>query len=185
METEATELIQGLCRKDRQAQQRMLLMYGDMVWSQVARIVGCQEDAEEVYQDVFVKAFRNISSYDESRASLSTWLSRIAYNESLNFARRKQLFIVHVDDCAEEVENTSDEELDQAFQQQDEQAVRALEQALEHLPPDDLGLVMMRYFENMAIKDIAYVTDKHPSTIASRLSWIRKKLYKLIKSTRQ
>ena len=75
---ETNELVYGLCRKDRQAQWRMLQTYGEMIFGQVARIVTCQEDAEEVYQDVFVKVFSNIRSYDSSKASLSTWLSRIA-----------------------------------------------------------------------------------------------------------
>ena len=88
MEKETQTLIQALCRQDGQAQRRVLRLYGTMVFRQVARIVTCQEDAEEVYQDVFVKVFRNIQSYDSRQASLATWMSRIAYNESLNFVRR-------------------------------------------------------------------------------------------------
>ena len=55
---ETDELIRGVIRNDRYAQQRMLQAYGRMVFGQIARIITSQEDAEEVYQDVFVKVFR-------------------------------------------------------------------------------------------------------------------------------
>ena len=94
-----------------------------MIFGQVARIVTCQEDAEEVYQDVFVKIFRNIQSYDSRQASLATWMSRIAYNESLNFVRRAQQPVIYVDDRDVDLESIQDEASAQVFQQQDEATI--------------------------------------------------------------
>ncbi|MBQ8736863.1 MAG: sigma-70 region 4 domain-containing protein [Bacteroidaceae bacterium] len=68
------------------------------------------------------------------------------------------------------------------FQQQDEQAVQTVERALDYLPPDELALITMFYFDDMSIKDIAFVTDSISSTVASRLSRTRNKLYRIIKS---
>jgi RNA polymerase sigma-70 factor (ECF subfamily) len=68
------------------------------------------------------------------------------------------------------------------FQQQDEQTVRIVERALDYLPPDELALITMFYFDDMSIKDIAFVTDSISSTVASRLSRTRNKLYRIIKS---
>lgn len=184
MDSETHELIRGLRRQERKAQQRMLQTYGDLVFAQVASIVGCREDAEEVYQDVFVKAFRSIGTYDEHRAPLVAWLSRIACHESLNYLRCRSLPVVPIDDSDENVESMPDETLDQFFRQQDEDAVQSLEKALEFLPPDDLALVTMFYFEKQSMKDIAYIVDSNPFAIASRLSRIRKRLYKIIKSSR-
>ena len=82
MNIETDILIRGVRKQNKQAQQRVLQLYGEMVFGQVARIVTCQEDAEEVYQDVFIKVFRSIESYDSRQASLATWISRIAYHES-------------------------------------------------------------------------------------------------------
>lgn len=183
MDNETHELIRGLCRQKRKAQQRMLQTYGDLVFAQVASIVGCQEDAEEVYQDVFVKAFRSIDTYDERRAPLVAWLSRIACHESLNYLRCRCLPVIPIDESDEDVESIPDETLDQFFQLQDEDAVQSLEKTLEFLPPDDLALVTMFYFEKRSMKDMAYIMDSNPSTIASRLSRIRKRLYKMIKSS--
>ena len=62
-ETEVS-LIEGLRKQDRSAQQQMLDSYGRDVFAQIARLIPGIEDAEEVYQDVFVKVFRNIGKYD-------------------------------------------------------------------------------------------------------------------------
>lgn len=99
------KLIERLKSDDSHAQQELLTIYGEIVFRQIARIVFCQEDAEEVYQDVFLKAFRHIGSYDITQASLSTWLSRIAYNESLNFIRKRKPPILYVDDRETDLES--------------------------------------------------------------------------------
>ena len=176
------KLIQSLCRQEAQAQRYLLQQYGEMIFGQVARIVTCQEDAEEVYQDVFVKVFRNIQSYDAKQASLATWMSRIAYNESLNFVRRAPQPIIYVDDRDVDLESIQDEAVSTVFQQQDEQTIQLIEHALEYLPPDEMALIMMFYFDDMSIKDIAYTTDSTPPTVASRLSRTRRKLYRIIQS---
>lgn len=182
MEKETQTLIQALCRQDGQAQRRVLQLYGTMIFGQVARIVTCQEDAEEVYQDVFVKIFRNIQSYDSRQASLATWMSRIAYNESLNFVRRTQQLVIYVDDRDVDLESIQDEALAQVFQQQDEATIQLIGHALDYLPPEEQALITMFYFDDMSLKDIAYATDSTPSTVASRLSRTRRKLYRIIQS---
>lgn len=176
------KLIQSLCRQEEKAQRYLLQQYGGMIFGQVARIVTCQKDAEEVYQDVFVKVFRNIQSYDAKQASLATWMSRIAYYESLNFVRRAPQPIIYVDDRDVDLESIQDEAVSKVFQQQDEQTIQLIEHALDYLPPDEMALIMMFYFDDMSIKDIAYTTDSTPPTVASRLSRTRRKLYRIIQS---
>lgn len=96
---QATDLfIEQLRKGNRAAYQRLVSDYGPAVFQMVRRIVVRQEDAEEVWQDVFVKALQGIGSYDSRKASLATWLSRIAYHESLNFMRKRQPDIVYMED---------------------------------------------------------------------------------------
>lgn len=73
-------IIHGLRKRSPRAQQQTLELYGNIVWTQVVRLVPNVEDAEEVYQDVFIKIFNNIKMYDETKASLKTWIRHIAYN---------------------------------------------------------------------------------------------------------
>lgn len=177
MEKETTILISELRQRKSAACQKLLATYGPMVFRMVQRIVPLREDAEEVYQDVFVKALRGIEGYNPQQATLATWLNRIAYHESLNFIRGRSPVIVSMED--HELSNsllTSDEE------PQDEQTIQQLEQALEKLPAHEQAIVSMFYYDNMSLADIAFVTGSITSTVGSQLSRIRKKLYRMIKS---
>ena len=95
MEQTSDLFIDQLRKRNRAACQRLVGDYGAAVFQLVRRIVGRQEDAEEVCQDVFVKALQGIDGYDSRKASFATWLSRIAYHESLNFLRAPPRYCVH------------------------------------------------------------------------------------------
>ena len=178
MEQETTILISELQQHKPAACQRLLSEYGPMVFRMVQRIVTRREDAEEVYQDVFVKALRGIEGYNPGQASLATWLNRIAYHESLNFVRGKKPTLLYIDD--NELGANTLEDPDDA--PQDEETIRQLEQALTKLLPHEQAVVSMFYFDNMSLADIAFVTGSIPSTVGSQLSRIRKKLYRIIKT---
>lgn len=108
-----TELIEGLRKQSPKAQQEMLDRYGRDVFAQVVRIVSQTENAEEVYQDVFVKVFSHIGQFDGDRSSLRTWVVRIAYNEAISFLRRKSAPTVYFDDYDRGVETLTDAEVDE------------------------------------------------------------------------
>ena len=178
MEHETDILINDLRQRKPAACQRLLATYGPAVFRMVQRIVSCREDAEEVYQDVFVKALRSIEGYDIRQASLATWLNRIAYHESLNAVRSKRPTTVSLDDgdLAPDLLDIPDNA------PPDEQTIRQIEQALAKLPPHEQAIVSMFYYDNMSLADIAYVTGSIPSTVGSQLCRIRKKLYRIIKT---
>ena len=178
MEQDSTILISNLRQRKPAACQRLLTEYGPAVFRMVQRIVTRREDAEEVYQDVFVKALRGIEGYNPRQASLATWLGRIAYHESLNFVRGKKPNIVYMDDSELGIDTL--EAPDDA--PPDEQTIRQLEQALAMLPSHEQAIVSMFYSDNMSLADIAFVTGSIPSTVGSQLSRIRKKLYRIIKT---
>jgi RNA polymerase sigma-70 factor (ECF subfamily) len=179
MELETELFIEQLRKGDRAACQRLVGDYGPAVFQMVRRIVERQEDVEEVWQDVFVKALRGIGGYDSRKASLSTWLCRIAYHESLNFVRTRRPDVVYMDEHDLGLNGLDDAPEESAY---DSQTVQALEEALEMLPPHEQAVITMFYYDNMSLADIAYVTGSIPSTIGSQLSRIRKKLYRIIKS---
>jgi RNA polymerase sigma-70 factor (ECF subfamily) len=174
-------LIEGLMQQSPQAQQELLDRYGRLVFAQVARLVPGTENAEEVYQDVFVKVFRNIGQYDSERSALKTWLSRIAYNEAISYLRRKSPPVVYYEDRSGEADRLTDAEVNETFGRPSTETVQLIRAALKHLPPDERALITMFYYEEMSLKEIAYVTESIPTTVASKLSRTRKKLYKIIK----
>lgn len=174
-------ILDGLLRNQPDAQRRLLQQYGERVFAQIVRIIPIQEDAEEVYQDVFLKVFRNVDSYHAERASLSTWLLRIAYHEALNFVRGKKPTVISFDDYEPSIEKLSEHDVDVLMNRTDEETVLLMEQALQKLLPKEQSLIGMFYYEDLSLKEIAYITDSTTTTIASRLCRIRQKMYHVIK----
>ena len=151
--------------------------YSQQVLDFTSRMMPDVEDAKEVAQDAFVKAFRSLTSF-RFQSSFCTWVCRIAYHESLNFVRGKKPNIVYMDDRDLGIDTL--EAPDDA--PQDEETIQKLEQALAKLPPHEQAVVSMFYYDNMSLADIAFVTGSITSTVGSQLSRIRRKLYRIIKT---
>ena len=174
-------LIEGLREQSPKAQRLALERYGNDVFAQVARMLPSVEDAEEVYQDVFVKVFRNIKLYDEEKSSLKTWISRIAYNEAVTWLRHKRQSMIYFEDREGKADLLSDAEVEETLGHPNSEMVQLIHSALKLLPPDERAIVTMFYFEEMSLKEIAFVTESIPTTVASKLSRTRKKICKIIK----
>ena len=154
-----TELIAGLMKQSPQAQQQMLDQYGRDVFAQVVRLVSVVENAEEVYQDVFVKVFQHIDRYDAEK-------------------------VVYFEDQGNKIEALTDAEVDETFGQANQETVQLIRAALKYLPPDERAIITMFYYEERSLKEIAYITESIPTTIASKLSRTRKKLCRIINMLR-
>lgn len=150
--------------------------YSQQVLDFTARMVSCMADAEELAQNAFVKAFNKFEKF-EQRASFLTWVSRIAYNESINHLKRRKLHYVDIDEVPVADCNLLDDELSTG----NEERIKLLEKAINALPPDERMLVHLYYYEDKPLNEIAYVMDAEPNALAVRLHRIRKKLLITIK----
>lgn len=156
----------------------LLDKYSGPIHSLIVRIVGSREDAEELAQDAFVKAFRSLSSF-KGGSSFATWLYRIAYNTAISHTRKKQYEFLAIEDSA--LENVSGEDANDLLSQATatEQLAR-LEKALAQLPPDERALVLLFYHKEKTIEEIVAITGLTASNVKTRLFRIRKKLFLLI-----
>ncbi len=127
--------------------------YGEQLYWQVRRIVLTHDDANDVMQNVFVKAWTNIGSF-RSDSKLSTWLYRIAVNESLDFIRRKKtLQTVSADDDDAGVANTL--MADKYFDGDETEA--QLQQAIARLPEVQRTVFNLRYYGEMKYSEMSRV----------------------------
>jgi RNA polymerase sigma-70 factor (ECF subfamily) len=145
--------------------------YSQQVLDFTVRMVSCMADAEELAQNAFIKAFNKFEKF-EQRASFLTWVSRIAYNESINHLRRRKLHYVDIDEVPIADCNLLDDELSTG----NEERIKLMEEAINILPPDERMLVHLYYYEDKPLNEIAYVMDVEPNALAVRLHRIRKKL---------
>jgi RNA polymerase sigma-70 factor (ECF subfamily) len=149
--------------------------YQDMVYTIAVRVLHNREDAEEVAQDAFVKAFRKLSTFRrESR--FSTWLYRIAYNEAISKTRLKK--IPELEFSEEINESTANEEIEEGMMGLDtaEQKL-AIGKAVNRLTEHDQLLIRLFYYEDLPVSDIAKVTGLSESNVKVRLHRLRKKIY--------
>ena len=149
--------------------------YSQQVLDFTVRMVGSKADAEELAQNAFVKAFSRIETF-EGRASFLTWVSRIAYNESINHLKRCKIRWIEIDEA-----QIAEPDLDNELSSGSEERIRLMEEAIDILPPDERMLVHLYYYEDKPLQEIAYVMDAEPNALAVRLHRIRKKLLIMIK----
>ena len=138
-------------------------------------------DAEELAQDTFMRAFSRIDSYDPKKASLSTWLCRIAYHLTLDFLKRRRPLIVSIEDSEVWQTDISDEQLESELSSGSEERIERLQELMDELPDEERMLVTLHYFEERPLTEIAYITGIEPGVLANRLYRTRKKLYLQLK----
>ena len=135
----------------------------------VGRIVEQQEDTEDVVQNTFLAAFRHLKDYDPEKASLQTWLQRIAYHEALYHLRRhrkRQTLSLDVsDDVPDEWPETT--------------TVDQLDEAIRQLSPEDQMLLQLYYFDQRPLKDIAFITGATDATLSREVSRLGSRLHRI------
>lgn len=149
----------------RKAFERVVREYSEQLYWQVRRIVLTHDDADDVLQNVFMKVWTHLDSFHQD-ARLSTWLYRIAINESLDFVRRKKKQLVVSSD---KQENAIANMLvaDRYFDGDEAQAL--LQEAIAQLPDVQRTVFNLRYFDDMKYSEISQLL--HTSEGALKASY--------------
>lgn len=151
-EKEITALLQEPGRQ-REAFECIVNEYSERLYWQIRRIVLSHEDANDILQNTFIKAWLNID-YFRGTAKISTWLYRIAMNESLTFLN-KQRSTTHlsIDDADAEMVNKL--EGDPYFDGDETQ--KKFLKAIQSLPEKQRIVFNMKYFDEMKYEDISEI----------------------------
>lgn len=152
--------------------------YKDRVFSLVLGIVKERPVAEEVAQDVFVKAFTSLKKF-RKESGFSTWLYRIAYNTAVSQTRKKKIWHRTFDEEME-LAGSRDEELEKEVAETEKNRQELLQQALAELPAEDKLILMLYYFEEKPVEEISSATGLSISNVKVKLFRIRKRLKSII-----
>ena len=149
--------------------------YQDIVFSIALKVLRNREDAEEMAQESFIKAYKSLHTF-KGTAKFSTWLYRITYNNCISEVRKKKQYFISTDDI--EVKDDSEEfDLDGIPAENRAKYVKA---ALEKLPEEEYTLVLLYYFEEQSIDEVSKVTKLSASNTKVKLHRARKKLYTIL-----
>ena len=176
-----TAIVEAVRSGRREGQTEMVGRYAERVFAMIARQVPDVMDAQELTQDAFMRAFDHIDSYDPHKASLSTWLCRIAYNLTLDFLKRRRPMIVSIEDTKVWQTDISDDVLEAELSTGREERIEQLQQVIDELPDDERMLLTLYYFEDRPLTEIAYITGIEAKPLANRLYRTRKKLFQKLR----
>lgn len=157
----------------------LLDKYSRQVHSLILKVVCSREDAEELAQDVFMKVYKNISSF-KGNSSFSTWIYRIAYNTAISATRKRKMEYLTIEES--QINNVSEKEVAEMMGEADtSKQIEQLETAIGLLSPDERGLILLYYMQEKTIEDLVEITGLTASNIKTKLFRIRKKLFVLLK----
>lgn len=163
-------------KTQRKAFERVVGQYSEQLYWQVRRIVLVHEDADDVLQNTFIKAWNNIENF-HGDSKLLTWLSRIAINESLDFIRKKKNhMIVSMDD---EGGVASMLMSDNYFDGDETEA--QLQEAIAQLPDVQRTVFNLRYYDEMKYSEISKVLNTSEGALKASYHIAVKKISEFFK----
>ena len=156
--------------------------YEKKLFSYVYRLVGNKEEAEDILQNVFVKAYKNIKTFDIER-KFSSWIYRIAHNEAINFLkkRNKKKFISWEDivSSKDKMDTKSEERSPIDIWIRKESATEVKE-AMEMLPGKYREVLILRYFSEKSYEEIGKIIKSPVNTVGTLINRAKKKLAAVI-----
>lgn len=177
------EFIKQIKAGNEQAFKQLVEVYKDMVINTCYGFLQNREDAEDVAQEVFIKVYRSVASFrEESR--LSTWLYRVAVNESLNLRKKRKRkkwlrsFQSFSNDSSDTEEWIDEKGPDPHEALEQKERARILHKAIEKLSENQRIAFTLNKYENLSYKDIAEVMGTTVSAVESLLDRAKKNLRK-------
>lgn len=148
--------------------------YKDMTYTIAIKIVKSHEDAEEVAQDSFLKAYEKLNTF-KGNAKFSTWLYTIVYRNSITKIRKKKVDTSDIDDYV--IDNHSEgDDFPQIEAIKSEEQQKYVREAIDKLPEKDALLITLFYMNDNSIEEIEQITGLTQSNIKVKLFRARKKL---------
>ena len=173
-------VIQAVLDGDVNAYEALVKKYEKNVYNLALRMTGNSEDAADMAQEAFIKAYNSLTSF-RGDSKFSVWLYRIVSNVCLDFLRsrsRKQTVSLSTEnDDGEEVELDIADETHSPEKLLDRSLTRdAVRRGLAALPPDHREILLLREIQGLSYEEIADVLGLEAGTVKSRIFRARKKL---------
>jgi len=166
--------IDKVLQGDTNAFAYLINRYKDMVYTIAIKIVKSHEDAEEVAQDSFLKAYEKLDSF-KGNSKFSTWLYTIVYRNSITKIRKKKVATSDIDQYV--MDNYSEgHEFPQLEAIKNGEQQKYVREAIDRLPEKDALLITLFYMNESSVEEIEQITNLTQSNIKVKLFRARKKL---------
>jgi len=148
--------------------------YKDMVFTLAARMLHNREEAEEVAQDTFLKAYRSLQTF-RGQAKFSTWVYKITYNTCISRLRKKKQAVCSIDEA--DLSGSMAAEAENGLGKLEKEERRMLvNRALEELEEEDVFLITLYYYDDRPMDEIAGITGLSRNHVKVKLFRARKRM---------
>jgi RNA polymerase sigma factor (sigma-70 family) len=174
----------AVIEKDQSAFATLMKRYKKAVYFMILKMIRDADDAEDLTMEAFAKAFRNLERFKKDY-TFSTWLFRIATNNTIDFIRKKKLKTMSLNTSMSDdggnsvnidVEDDDNNPQDEFIRSQRIEMVRIF---VDKLPAKYRKLVQLRYFDELSYEEIAQELDKPLGTVKAQLHRSRELLYEI------
>lgn len=171
------ELVHRAQQDDERSFGELVTRYESKVYSLAMKMLRNPEDAEDVLQDTFLRAYRGIKSF-KGNSTFSTWIYRITANSALMRLRKKQLPQVSIEDSDERetpisIADWAPGPVEQLLNQEMQ---KVMDEAINALPPEFRQVFILRDVEELSNADVAEILDLSVAAVKSRLHRARLKV---------
>jgi len=155
----------------------------DKAYNLAFRICGNREEAEEIAQDAFIKAYRSLKNF-KKKSSFATWLYRIVYNTAISLVRTRKQRVLALEEFPADAADFL------GFSRNEEEAGEdyrnsLINFALQKIPEEDRGLITLYYYDDLDTEEISKITGINKPGIKVRLFRARKKMADIIGKVEQ
>jgi len=158
-------LIQGLRRRDKQALEYLYDHYADALYGVILRIIGSEEIAQEVFQDVILRVWNKIELYDPHKGRMFTWMHNIARNMAIDKLRSKE---INKDSKTEMIsDNVYNIDASQQFAPKEEHI--GVKELLDQLAPEQKLVMELVYFRGFTQSEVSKEYEIPLGTVKTRL----------------
>lgn len=170
-----TDIISRVLKGEQNLFASLVERYQNYVFTLVLRFTDSREDAEEISQDIFVKAYRSLADF-RGEAKFSTWLYTIVRTSCITFLRKKKLETVSMDNERTMVQLENHESAFSANLVEKKSRLAMVNEAIRMLGRDDAQIITLFYKGEQSLEEIGTVLGIEPNTVKVKLHRARQKL---------